>query len=73
MRKLRKSEPREITKDEAKSAQPCGCSVPVSQRVAIVSEEDQWGEERVDTTAEEEQGGRNMEAQTGLGRALMSP
>lgn len=61
-------------KDEAKSAQPCGCSVPVSQRVATVSEEDQWGEERVDTTtAEEEQGGRNMEAQTGLGRALMSP
>lgn len=46
----------------------------VSQRVATVSEEDQWGEERVDTTtAEEEQGGRNMEAQTGLGRALMSP
>lgn len=47
--------------------------MPVSQRVAIVSEEDQWGEERVDTTAEEEQGGRNMEAQTGLGRALISP
>ena len=72
MRKLRKSESREITKDEAKSAQPFGHSVLVSQRIALVSEEDQWGEERVDRMAEEEQGGRNMGAQTGLGRALMS-